>query len=286
MARLANIKSGGFTAGTAAVLTFDADDTDTPNKDESAEVEGTYNDAEGTYTCTGSSDCTVTLNAKGAITRISAGWTFFPAAGAKSDVPDDDYLYYGFWLKKTTKDNVTTYNEVQTFARSKAPVFTATEMTNVMGTANYKGDATGVYVHENNPLGGGDPESATSGHFTAGVELTAYFNGDDVAENKKLSISGAVSDFQLSGGQENSWEVTLGQADFRTGENANAFGDLNADGGGGLAAWGGRFYGAVEDDPDDDADVKLAPDIVTGEFNANFPNGSAAGAFGARKQDE
>ena len=39
--------------------------------------------------------------------------------GAKSDVQDDDYVHYGFWLKKTTKDGATTYNEVETFAGSE-----------------------------------------------------------------------------------------------------------------------------------------------------------------------
>ena len=40
-------------------------------------------------------------------------------AGAKSDVQDADYQHYGFWLKKTTKDGATTYNEVETFADSE-----------------------------------------------------------------------------------------------------------------------------------------------------------------------
>ena len=31
---------------------------------------------------------------------------------------DADYLHYGFWLKKTTKDGATTYNEVETFAKA------------------------------------------------------------------------------------------------------------------------------------------------------------------------
>ena len=34
----------------------------------------------------------------------------------RSYVADAEYLRYGFWLKKTTKDGATTYNEVETFA--------------------------------------------------------------------------------------------------------------------------------------------------------------------------
>ena len=62
--------------------------------------------------------CTVTLDAKGAITAMSGGWIFTPATGAKSYVADAGYLRYGFWLMRTTKDGATTYNEVETFAEA------------------------------------------------------------------------------------------------------------------------------------------------------------------------
>ena len=39
--------------------------------------------------------------------------------GATSDVADADYLHYGFWLARTSKDGVvTSYDEVETFAGS------------------------------------------------------------------------------------------------------------------------------------------------------------------------
>ena len=75
----------------------------------------------GTYKCNDDdTDCTVTLDAKGAITGIRpiAG-SSLPLAGATSDVADADYLHYGFWLKNTTDaDGATTYNEVETFAKA------------------------------------------------------------------------------------------------------------------------------------------------------------------------
>ncbi len=44
----------------------------------------------------------------------------FPLKAPRSDVADANYLRYGFWLKKTTKDGATTeYNEVQTFADAR-----------------------------------------------------------------------------------------------------------------------------------------------------------------------
>ena len=37
-----------------------------------------------------------------------SGWAFIPDEGATSDVPDADYLHYGFWLKRTADaDGVT-----------------------------------------------------------------------------------------------------------------------------------------------------------------------------------
>ena len=107
---LANIMASDFAAavGTTVVHTFDAaveDTAGTPDVDESkdaAEVAGTYNGAMGTYTCSGTTDCTVTVNDKGMLTAASNGWIFTPAMGATSDVPDADCLHYGFWLKKTT----------------------------------------------------------------------------------------------------------------------------------------------------------------------------------------
>ena len=89
--------------------------------DEAFETAGTYNGAPGTYRCnlTGGVDCTVTLDADGAIDGMSDGWIFTPDAGATSDVADADYLHYGFWLMRTTDaDGATTYNEVETFAGS------------------------------------------------------------------------------------------------------------------------------------------------------------------------
>ena len=50
---------------------------------------------------------------------MTAGWIFTPDEGATSDVPDADYLHYGFWLQRTTdEDGVLTYDEVETFAGS------------------------------------------------------------------------------------------------------------------------------------------------------------------------
>ena len=51
--------SSAFTAGTAAVLTFDNDNTTTDDMDEAFEAAGTYNGALGMYRCNGNAECTV-----------------------------------------------------------------------------------------------------------------------------------------------------------------------------------------------------------------------------------
>ena len=278
-ADLSNIMSAGFSATGAAVLTFNDDNMGTENIDEAAEVMGTYDSVPGTYRCTESPVCTVTLNAEGELTAISNGWAFIPAAGPTVDVPDADYLYYGFWVKKTEKDGATTYNAVQTFAGARGiDAYLREDMLQVRGTASYEGGAAGVYV-KNSLASDGEIDTATSGAFTADVSLMVNFGGNDVAVNKQYSIEGSASNFVLSGGEENAWSVNL-KADF--GSTNNEF-TGTADGGGAEAAWNATFYGGpAENTPDGRA--KVAPPSLAGEFNANFPNGHAAGAFGAHRQ--
>ena len=116
---LPKIVSAAFIAGTAAELMFTFDVENTADEDEADEVAGTYNGAMGTYRCNGTAMCTVNIDAMGKISEIGTGWIFTPNKGVTSDVPDADYLNYGFWLKKTTdEDGVLTYNEVETFAGS------------------------------------------------------------------------------------------------------------------------------------------------------------------------
>ena len=275
------VMSSAFTAGTAAELTFIEDDTTTDDMDEAFETAGTYNGAMGTYRCNGNADCTVTLDDEGMITGMSDGWIFTPDEGATSDVPDADYLHYGFWLKKTTdKDGVLTYNEVETFSGSSVDASVGNDLNDVEGSASYDGDATGVYVKSvTNP--DGTRASATSGHFTAAASLMVYFSGDDVAVNKQNTVTGTIDSFMLSGEEDNAWSVAL------KGERANGANMITgtANGGGAEGMFAGTFHGPTPLTPaEDDDNARVAPGSVVGEFGANFSNGSVAGGFGARKQ--
>ncbi|MDE0032591.1 MAG: hypothetical protein OXU75_05610 [Deltaproteobacteria bacterium] len=293
------VKSSAFVAAPGVardVLTFNADVTGTANTDEAFEVAGTYGGGPGTYRCnTAGTNCTVTLTrddeGKVSITAMT-GWIFTPAMGSMVDVPDADYLDYGFWLKRTTdSDGAVTYNEVETFARSSIDESTGTELDTVRGSAKYEGDAVGVYVHGviNSD---GSRESATSGHFTADVNLTAIFgqvyegaNPSDseaegtIAPNMVNTVTGTINNFELSGGEANTWSVAV-EADRATG--ANMFSG-DAKGGMGDGSISGTFYGPTpETTVTTDGDRRDAPGSMAGEFNAGFTNGSVAGAFGAR----
>lgn len=237
------------------------------------ETTATFDGGSGKLKCNGAnSDCTVTLDAKGAIEEVTDNWRFTPDADAMVDVADTDHLNYGFWLKRTTKDGAVTYNEVETFASTIAPASEDTML--VVGNATYEGGAVGVYVHEVNPGGGSKPDSATSGHFNADVSLTAYFgDSPDVAMTKHNTIEGTIDNFSLSGGEANAWSVAV------QGPIVEANGNVVAG-----TAKGGRGDGSMTATFHGVANADNQPSSIVGEFNADFTNGTAAGGFGARKQ--
>lgn len=173
-----------------------------------------------------------------------------------------------------------TYNEVETFAGSS--ITATTDVSSVTGTASYEGGAVGVYVHAM-VSADGKRASATSGHFKADASLTAYFGGNDVAVNKQNSLTGTIDNFELSGGEANTWEVTLQGAITAASASVDAAATNTAKGGGvGDGSFTAQFHG-----PNQDADTNpIAPHTVVGEFNSNFTNGSVAGAFGARLEEE
>ena len=295
----------GSSSATHTFLPADDDaDEDTTGLQprEAAMVDGTYRGADGTYTCSGTANCTVTVDDEGDVTAIDGMWIFTPDMGATSSQPDYEYLSYGFWLKKTADaDDATTYNEVETFATAQGmDLSTTAGIGAVMGSATYDGDAVGVYV-KNVLDDQANVVSATSGHFKADVELTASFGGGNIGVNNAFAIGGTMDNFALQHGETNDWAVSLGLADFsgRTGmgpgkEEAgnnfeNTFTDTaTGDSTAAAGSWNGAFYGeAGQLDHDDDNatdDINTAPAAVVGEFNANFTDGTVAGGYGANKK--
>ena len=243
----------------------------------------TFRGASGVLSCNAgvAGSCSVTYEADGSKT-YGSNWVFTPADGATIDVVDSDYLYYGFWLQKTTDaDGAVTYNEVQTFAGSSVAESGDLAATNavVTGTATYTGGAVGVFVREVYKTTDGSVDTATSGHFTADVTLDATFGQENneqnvgtIAPNLLNTLTGSITDFELSTGEDNDWSVNL--SGIITPSAGTAAGTAN--GGGDPGTFSATFHGPV------DADTQ--PHTVVGEFNANFGNGIAAGAFGARKE--
>ena len=286
---LERVMSAAFTAGTEATLRFAHDDPATHGTDEARELAGAYDGAAGTYRCNGVAQCTVTLDANGRITAMSTGWIFTPDPGAFVDVRDEDYLHYGFWLKKTTDDEgAVTYNEVETFAGSSVPV--SGNLAAVMGRATYEGGAAGVYVIKTRyDPNTGELVDANSGRFAADARLTATFGQtaqQDIAPNQLYMLTGTIDNFVLSGREDNDWSVTLaGAIDMAAGTASGTAegGVMGQDG-----SFDAVFHGSVEPvDHDDDPNTPAVaphPHTAVGEFNASFSSGSAAGAFGARKQ--
>ena len=298
-AGLSHVKAGTFTApaGTVGttVLSFQHavdDDESTTDVDESrdaAEIAGTYEGASGVYKCNAAVACTVTVDAKGVVSAVSAddAWIFIPASDATIDVADADYLNYGVWRKKTTdEDGVVEYNEVETFAGSS--IAASGDVSAVLGKATYEGGATGVYVHTVTKPDG-TRESATSGHFSADASLTATFGQvpvsdtdttGTIAPNLLSTLTGTIDDFDLSGHDEGpGWSVTL-QGDIT--ESAGTASGTAKGGGADDGSFTATFHGDVTAAADGSVPQ---PGSVVGEFNSFFSNGSVAGAFGARKQD-
>ena len=113
-------------------------------------------------------------------------------------------------------------------------------------------------------------ESSTAGHFTAKASLMATFGmPTSIAADLHNSITGIINKFMLAGEEDNDWSVAL-KGDI---ENFMIM-EGTANGGGAPGVLTGQFYG----------DADATPGAMTGEFNANFSNGSVAGGFGARKQ--
>ena len=282
---LAKVMSSAFASGTAAVLTFGGDDP-ADDTDAAFTATGSYNGAAGTYKCAGgATDCTVELDAMGTLIAMSDGWIFTPDTGATSDVPDADYLHYGFWLKRTTDAmGAVVYDEVETFAGSS--VAASGNVGSVTGSATYSGGTAGVYVRNvYNP--DGTIDRATSGHFTADAALTATFGQvlDDagegtIAPNLLYTLRGTIDSFRLSGGEANTWSVAL------HGDITESSGLASGTARGGVAGRDGSFDATFHGPVTDANNDPVQPHTVVGEFNADFSDGSVAGAFGARKTME
>ena len=226
---------------------------------------GTFMEANGTYQCTGAADCTATNDGSGNIT-LAGTWTFTPLAGATVQIPDADYLRFGWWVRKDS-DGPT---HARAFAESSAttlPALTAVP-TGVVGKATYNGKAAGKFA-----ISGTVDDVDNSGHFTADAELNANFLASG------STLSGTIDEFRLNDGSDDpNWTVKLREAT----ESSGAF-TLTTAGttwaiGQATSANTGMWTASMYEDQDDGNNT---PDSIIGTFNSGIGGThSMTGAFG------
>ena len=188
-----------------------------------------------------------------------------------------NYLSFGNWL--FVPEDVTNVDAVDfgVFAGGDDP-FVTNHLQGLTGTADYAGDAAGMYA-----------EAATVSTFAAKVALTADFGtGGDFG-----AIVGRVYDFDIDGDKASPLaELSLGTVSWRGGGTINIFqswyaggdpvpggwieGGTTADGGW-EGRWGGKFFG-------NGAAATDLPTSFAGTFGATDDDRSFSGSFGAYKQ--
>ena len=243
----------------------------------------------GTLSC--STGCSITLGADGAVTNIQ-GYSFTGSRAAREAVEvaaameDNDYLAFGLWLDEADNGD----NTFGAFAVGGTDY--AVEVQNeVTGTATYSGKAAGAHHRTGDGVN----------WFDGNARLIANFGVADAAG----TISGAISNIRVGGGDPMSTPIYLGQADLTDGDatfNGAAFmGEPTAPGASTHdfdGTWSGSFFGATDDDADtDDVDESVtAPLAAAGTFGVTKSETmgtgddamtvieSFVGAFGAHKQ--
>ena len=199
------------------------------------------------------------------------------AVGGSGEVPDEDYLYLGWWLSEP--DDPEGDYAFTAFAEGTQPYtpggrFTRGDPAALDGSALYQGLAAGVYATVD--FTDGEPSGGDAGSFTAEAELTAFFGGPTVAVSDYFSIHGTVTDFRdVDGDRLGDWSVTLerihlvaGNAFFGGGATEATLGDNT-----GAGSWEGAFFGDGRPDGH--------PRSVAGTFDAHLTAARMSGAFGA-----
>ena len=238
-------------------LTIDSTpDDNNDDKDRTALIPGTFDGVSGHYQCTGS---TCTVDHDGAGYEFDAGtWTFRTSKSAKVRVPDDNFMYFGWWRRQTNETGVFSYG---TFSN---PGTAATnEFDDLEGSATYEGPAIGQYAIYQ-PLG----TQSNHGEFKATARFTANFETN--------MLSGSVSGFDVSPG----WSLTLKEESMSggtvTGGAVSWTIDGNPEDGG---SWNGNFHSEI------DPYAGHVPDGLTGTFDAQYSSvGSLRGAYGAHRK--
>ena len=212
---------------------------------------------------------------------------------------NDLFHEFGMWMNETEKDGVVTHNNVQgwtgvvtefvsrgdddsIFLSKTGGAGSNNKLSGVEGTATYSGPAIGAYFHKT--LKRGVLDRVSAGVFRADAELKVSFGGSGIPSGDQFDIDGTVSNFRLSGGEENAWTLKLAGDNFLT-DNFAFFeydqGVTSADN----VAKKGSFTAVFLEDKRSLAarkagDATVVPGSIQGRFTGHFLNGSVHGAYG------
>ncbi len=253
-----------------------------PDNTVALKVRGTYDGAPGEYSC--ATSCASTNDGKGSPERLQGTWTFTPDEGAMVSKPDEDYLYYGWWVSKDKDGEPTAASAFAGATTGLTAVdlqaMTAATENQLTGSATYSGHAAGKFAMSNALDGTG-----SGGHFTADANLEATFTGENPG------VTGTIDNFMLNDGTDDAgWSVALHRATWTTDTFMSTAADNDmADGttwsiNGNAASESGKWSGMMYDEMSDDG--SNVPTTVTGTFQSHFSAmGRMVGAFGADLDD-
>ena len=168
---------------------------------------------------------------RSSIVRLIAGWEFESTNNVpEGDVPDKDYMYFGYWMKSPTERSTdmppaSTNYAFASFFGGNSPFSVGTGLLDATGNvkATYEGGAAGTYVTRELRINNADVDPISPGfhgRFTAKAELTAYFGTDPAYSfdddmdpetdnvNYGQMIHGTLTEF-MDGSKELGFNVTL-----------------------------------------------------------------------------
>ncbi len=299
---------GGFspdlsTGGDARRADFAKGDTVPGTFDDTYSTAYTGTKVLGTFECVRDAGCQATFDAAGKLGANFLGWHFIPDPDYMVGVLDTDYYYYGFWVRTNQPDGyVENYTSVETFAGSRLDPTGGSSSNRfffdkIEGDATYEGNAAGVYAYKMHMLADGamtEVEQATSGTFTADVELTANFGSMETSDGVPgMTVSGKVMGFDFMPSVP-AGESMKPDADMEV-MLEGAIGSRSIDPKAGGALKAARFFGmGMAKMMDVNGEMRptgkyMPPPVVVGEFQKvdDLSGGKQlgiAGAFGARKQ--
>ena len=251
-----------------------------PDNNVALKLRGTFDGTPGEYSCTGT--CSSTNDGKGGPSSLGGTWHFKPDTGAMLSQPDDEYLYYGWWVSKDSDGEPTAASAfVGVVEPTAGDLDNGGDLTAITGSASYSGHAAGKFAMSN-PLDG----TGNGGHFTADANLEATFGTGATA-----GVTGTIDNFRLNDGSTDpGWSVSLARGGLGAAGAISApaadptVWSINGNKAPASGTWSGTMYDEMPGNAPD-GDGSNIPTTVTGTFYSEFSTiGRMVGAFGADKE--